>query len=269
VPAVGGAEQDDMSKAEPKAAAPKLKNRWYQYSLRTLLAFVLVCSVALGWWRWQTFGVPDQFIGLKEDLRDNARRAYESAMNSYPVGVVSEDDVYHWSEAWMERDRALSKTSEQEIQAIRDHIERTRTLGKQTNKRPGVVKIAYWLTAAELLLAQIDTRERARCLEASYDRRKLQGVWKTKSQTVAGGGVKLREIDTITVEDRVADVASGAGESFGMLTLDPLSTPKTFEIFADNLDYPYECRGNYQLDGDVWTLTLANNTVITLEKQKR
>ena len=60
---------------------------------------------------------------------------------------------------------------------------------------------------------------------------KLQGIWKTKSKTVGGKSVDERNFDTITVEGRIADVASsGLGGSYGMLTLDPATTPQTFEI---------------------------------------
>ena len=38
-----------MTTPEPQPAAPKLKRRWYQFRLRTLLLFVLVCGVLLGW----------------------------------------------------------------------------------------------------------------------------------------------------------------------------------------------------------------------------
>ncbi len=256
-----------MSNTEPQPGAPKPKLRWYQFRLRTLLAFVLVCCLALAWWRWHAFGVPDELNVVREELRDNAKQTYEMMMARYKVGIVIEDDVYRWSKALMEREREVSKTRNQEIQAIRDHVERTRTLCKSVHERSSLAKVAYWCTEAELLLAQIDSRERTRCVEASYDRQQLQGIWKTKSKTVGGKSVDERKFDTITVEGRIADVASsGLGGSYGMLTLDPASTPQTFEICAWNGDYLYEFTGSYQLDRGRWTLTLANSTVITLEK---
>jgi uncharacterized protein (TIGR03067 family) len=261
--------QSATLKNEPPPSVRKPGLRWFQFSLRSLLGFVLLCSLALAWWRWHAVGVPDQFNPVKEELRDSARQAYEIAMSGYCVGTVVEDDVYHWSQAWMESEREVSKTRQQEIQAIRDHIERTRMLCNYTNGRSSLAKVAYWLTEAELLLAQIDSRERTRCVQASYDRRQLQGVWKTKSQTVGSKSVNEWKFDTVTVKDRIADVASSSGESSGILTLDPVSTPQTFEICARNGCLMYDCAGSYQLDGDRWTLTLANNTVISLEKQKR
>lgn len=38
-----------MTSIEPQTAPPKSKRRWYQYSLRTLLVFVLVWSIACSW----------------------------------------------------------------------------------------------------------------------------------------------------------------------------------------------------------------------------
>jgi hypothetical protein len=38
-----------MQTDSPKADPPKRKRRWFQYSLRTLLIFTLVCAVASAW----------------------------------------------------------------------------------------------------------------------------------------------------------------------------------------------------------------------------
>jgi Leucine Rich repeat len=38
-----------MQDEPPKAAGPKRKRRWFQFSLRSLIIFTLVCAVAAGW----------------------------------------------------------------------------------------------------------------------------------------------------------------------------------------------------------------------------
>jgi uncharacterized protein involved in exopolysaccharide biosynthesis len=124
------------------------------------------------------------------------------------------------------------------------------------------------MNAAELLLAQVDPNERARIVQAGYDLRQLQGIWKTKSETLGGKPVIGFNINKMKVEDRVAEVESGGGQAFGLLTLKPFSTPPTFDIRARDDDVTYECTGSYQVDGQVLTLTLANSSVVTLEKQK-
>jgi hypothetical protein len=43
------ADNATMQTELPKADPPKRKRRWFQFSLRTLLIFTLICAVAAGW----------------------------------------------------------------------------------------------------------------------------------------------------------------------------------------------------------------------------
>ena len=38
-----------MQTESPKAEPPKRKRRWYQFSLRTLLIFTVVCAIGSAW----------------------------------------------------------------------------------------------------------------------------------------------------------------------------------------------------------------------------
>ncbi len=42
-----------MTEPEPQPVVPKPKLRWYQYSLRTLLTVVLICTIPCSWLGWE------------------------------------------------------------------------------------------------------------------------------------------------------------------------------------------------------------------------
>jgi hypothetical protein len=54
----------------PKAEPPKRKRRWFQFSLRTLMIFTLICAVACDWFGWQAKIVRDK------DGRTQSRRQH-------------------------------------------------------------------------------------------------------------------------------------------------------------------------------------------------
>ena len=47
LPAVG--DNAAMEAEPPKAEPPKRKRRWFQFSLRTLMIFTLICAVGCAW----------------------------------------------------------------------------------------------------------------------------------------------------------------------------------------------------------------------------
>jgi uncharacterized protein (TIGR03067 family) len=238
--------------------------RWYQYRLWTVLLLVFACSLALVWWRWSVYGVPDPLRPVKEELRDNARRGYEIARAQWELnaGGSSYDEIHRWSKAWMEAERALSTNRDEDARAIREYFQRTQEHCDRIGERGELAKAAYWLTEAELLLAQADPREQSQFVQTSAVRRRLQGTWKVKSHTLGGKAVTEKYCDSITVQDRIADV----DKSYGLLSVDPLSVPSTFEIRALMEDAPFDLKGTYRLDGDTWVITLADGRVITLER---
>jgi hypothetical protein len=78
--------------AEPtKAESPKRKRRWYQFSLRTLLIFVLICAISSAW-----FGMK---IERKRRERDAVQRIIAKsgvAQYDYEIAHQSEPDGPAW-----------------------------------------------------------------------------------------------------------------------------------------------------------------------------
>jgi hypothetical protein len=66
-----------MQSEPPKADPPKRKRRWFQYSLRTLLIFTLICAIASAW------------LGRRIEQKRNERQAVEAIIKVF--GTVTYD----------------------------------------------------------------------------------------------------------------------------------------------------------------------------------
>ena len=204
-----------------------------------------------------------------EELRDAARRTYEAVSGAFRIGFQTADDLCIWSQKWMEAERVASKTPEEDRQAVRSHLARLQGLGEARVKwRFDIARVAYHLTEAEALLASLDPKYRDFNKRVIEDRRRLQGTWRAQAETINGKPVQELTRKKITVQGRVVDDESRSGGFWGILSLDPTRSPKTFKYAAFNDDYFPERHGTYRLESDVWTITLPGEEVITLTRTK-
>jgi uncharacterized protein (TIGR03067 family) len=204
-----------------------------------------------------------------EELRDAASRAYQSVLEGVRIGSKSPSELCPWSRRWMEAERAMSETREGNLQAVRRHLARLKGVAEESPCRPSDVHtVSYYLTEAEALLASMDPKQRELNRRIVEDRRQLQGEWKTRSETVSGKPVKDPDFCVITVEGRLVRETSGIGRSWGFLSLDPTTLPRTFKYVGVNEDYQPSRTGAYRLADDVLTVTLPGDRVLTLVRVK-
>jgi hypothetical protein len=72
LPAVG--DNAAMQADPPKTGSPKRKRRWYQFSLRSLLIFTLVCALGAAW------------LGRKMERKEHELESRRDGRSAYSVG---------------------------------------------------------------------------------------------------------------------------------------------------------------------------------------
>ncbi len=105
---------------------------------------------------------------LLKKMVDDAAKAYEASKASYDVGTEVMSNVYVWSRRWLEAERALAQTDEEEIAALRAHRERMRrlfllinafyTAGTRGGETPKFFATKYYLAEADVWLAAAKNR---------------------------------------------------------------------------------------------------------------
>ncbi len=73
-----------MSVAEAQPAVPRLKLRWYQYSLRTLLVFTTVCAFGCGWLAAPTAQARRFVIAMRNGDYQRARSMFRNPEQALP-----------------------------------------------------------------------------------------------------------------------------------------------------------------------------------------
>jgi hypothetical protein len=59
-------------------------------------------------------------------VRDRARATYEATQIAYGNGTEVFSNLYVWSYRWLQAERALAETRDDELAALRGHLERTK-----------------------------------------------------------------------------------------------------------------------------------------------
>jgi uncharacterized protein (TIGR03067 family) len=189
----------------------------------------------------------------RAELRDAARRSYESAVFGVEMGTRVIDDVYQWSRRWLEQELILAGGDKAKIAALNAHLERMQRLAsKEFRQREDA---EYYLTEAELRLGELHPNPKFDAAVAA--RKALQGKWKVVR--AERDGTKLERADweseTVDITGRRIEFSSPTlGGGWGLLTLDPIVVPHQLDFYGFNEDFPFGGNGIYRFDGDQLTL---------------
>jgi internalin A len=80
LPAVG--DNAAMEGNPPNAESPKRKHRWFQFSLRSLLVFTMVCAIAAGWLGKRIEQKRTERVAVEAIVRLGGRVAYDYERDS-------------------------------------------------------------------------------------------------------------------------------------------------------------------------------------------
>ncbi len=196
--------------------------------------------------------VPLKSQSGRTELRDMARRAYEHAVGDWQVSVVTED-VCRWSRRWLDQELALASSNEARITAINAHLARMQELAHREYRH--VVDLEYYLTEAELMLAEIQPDPKFEAAVAA--RKALQGTWKVVRAEQKGVKIEPpeRDYDTIEITGRRIRFSSDSGTgAWGLMTIDAIAVPHRLDFYGFNEDFGFGGYGIYRLAGDELTL---------------
>ena len=85
LPAVG--DNAAMQTEPPKAEPPKRKRRWFQFSLRTLLIFTVICAIPCAW--------------LAGRLTGNAKNGKQwTRLSNLVAKRITTTRIHRWETAW-------------------------------------------------------------------------------------------------------------------------------------------------------------------------
>jgi len=183
-----------------------------------------------------------------------ARRAYESAVVSRQADTVVMEDVCRWSRRWLDQELALAMSDQDKIAAIKAQLDRIQYLARHEFRQ--VVDLEYYLTEAELMLAEIRPDPKFEAAVAA--RKALQGDWQVVSEATNGANVEPPDWDTVEITGRRIRLSSDAlGSGWGLVTIDATAVPARLEFFGFIEDVGFGGRGIFKLEGGRLTLCLT------------
>jgi uncharacterized protein (TIGR03067 family) len=188
----------------------------------------------------------------EKELIDAAMHSYETARASYETRTSTKDDVFRWSNRWMQAELRTRSTPAARAKTIEAHLQRLRAMQLGVDSWE-ITDLAYHITEAELLLAETDPQAKTRLDRQLVARRDLQGQW----HALDGDAGDLFS-EGFRISGRV--IYRGPDpvwRSTALLDVDPTQSPKWIDIRARDDDLDIEKVGIYQLTDGVLTICWA------------